>query len=84
MMYLSKEATNKDQGLKMQMMLSPDKEDPTNNSEKIWSSNGFSGHQRGGFIIKKANFNFESRRLCNLFGLCDIRAVNSSKQLSFI
>ena len=35
MMYLSKEATNKDQSLKLQMMLSLDKEDTSNNSEKI-------------------------------------------------
>ena len=34
-MYLSKEATNKDQSLKLQMMLSLDKEDTSNNSEKI-------------------------------------------------
>ena len=33
-MYLSKEATNKDQSLKMQMLLSLDKEE-TNSSEKI-------------------------------------------------
>ena len=32
--YLSKEATNKDQSLKMQMLLSLDKEE-TNSSEKI-------------------------------------------------
>ena len=86
-MYLSKEATNKDQCLKMQMMLSLDKENSANNSEKIWSSNKFFGDQKGDFTIKKANFpgnnlNFESKRLCNLFGLCDIRAVNSRKQLS--
>ena len=46
MMYLSKEATNKDQGLKMQMMLSPDKEDPTNNSEKIWSTNNIKRNKK--------------------------------------
>ena len=93
MMYLSRETTNKNQSLKMQMMLPLDNEDLANNSQKIWSSNGFFGDQRGDFTIKKANFlestlvycnqgnnlNFESRRLCNLFGLCDIRTVNSCK-----
>ena len=55
MLYLSKEATNKDQSLKMQMMLSLDKEDSGNNSEKIWSSNGFFGDQRG-FYNQKSQF----------------------------
>ena len=36
MMYLSKERTNKNQNLKMQMMLSLDKDDTSNNSDKIW------------------------------------------------
>ena len=35
MMFLSKEATDKDQSLKMQVMLSLDKDD-SSNSEKIW------------------------------------------------
>ena len=56
MMYLSKEATNKDQCLKMQMMLSLDKEDSANNSEKIWSSNGFFGDAKVDFTIKKPIF----------------------------
>ena len=41
MMYLSKEATNKDQSLKMQMMLSLNKDDTSNNYEKIWKKNRF-------------------------------------------
>ena len=48
MMYLSRETTNKNQSLKMQMMLSLDNEDLANNSQKIWSSNGFYyGPERG-------------------------------------
>ena len=35
MMFLSKEATNKDKNLKIEMLLSLDKSD-TSNSEKIW------------------------------------------------
>ena len=41
-MYLSKEATNKDQSLKMQMSLSLDKEE-TNSSEKMWKKYVFFG-----------------------------------------
>ena len=40
MMFLSKEATNKDQSLKMQMMLSLDK-DISTNSEKNWKKMAF-------------------------------------------
>ena len=64
-MYLSKEATNKDQSLKMQMMLSLDKEHLANNSEKIWSSNGFFGNERGDFTIKKPNFPENTLVYCN-------------------
>ena len=44
MMYLSKEATNKDQSFKMQMVLSLDKEDTSNNSEKNWKKCVFWKH----------------------------------------
>ena len=40
MMLLSKEATDKDQSLKMQVMLPLDKGD-SSNSEKIWKKNNF-------------------------------------------
>ena len=41
-LYLTKEATNKDQNLKMQMLLSLDKEE-TNSSEKMWKKYVFFG-----------------------------------------
>ena len=40
MMYLSKGATNKDQSLKIQMMVSIIK-DESSNAEKIWKKTGF-------------------------------------------
>ena len=40
MMYLSKGATNKDQSLKIQMMVSIIK-DESSNAEKIWKKPGF-------------------------------------------
>ena len=52
MMFLSKEATNKDQILKMKMMLSLDKDDSTS-SEKIWKVKDFFGDQKGDFTVKK-------------------------------
>ena len=39
-MYLSKEATEKDRQLKMQMFMSIDKSD-SSASEQIWQNNGF-------------------------------------------
>ena len=63
-MFLSNEATNKDQSLKMQMMLSLDKDDSTN-SEKIWKAKGFFGDQKGDFTIKKPNFPENALVYCN-------------------
>ena len=78
MMFLSKKATKKDQNLKMQMMLSLDKES-SSNSEKMWKKMEFFGDQKGDFTIIKPNFpentlvycnqgkfNFKCRRLCNI------------------
>ena len=55
MMYLSKEATNKDQSLEMQMLLSlhNNQKAPT---EKIWAKNGFFWDQRTDLTIFKLNF----------------------------
>ena len=50
MMYLRKEATNKDQGLKMQMLLSIDNDKKTP-SEKKWAKNKFFGDQRADLTI---------------------------------
>lgn len=56
-MFLSKEATNKDQSLKMQMMLSvKDGKTDSAATEKIWKSSGFFGNQRTDLTIAKANF----------------------------
>ena len=46
MLYLSKEATTKDQKLKMQMLLSTDND--TKNTEFVWKRNGF-------LVIKRGN-----------------------------
>ena len=56
-MFLLKEAINKDESLKMQMLLSlkDDKAD-SSSTEKIWKSNGFFGNQRIDLTIIKANF----------------------------
>ena len=83
-MYLSKEATNKDQCLKMQMMLSLDKEDSTNNSEKIWSSNGFFGDQKGDFTIKKANFPENTLVYCNQGTISNLKSGDYAIYLDYV
>ena len=55
MLYLSKEATSKDQQLKTQMLLSF-QDDESKGSEKIWLESGFFGDQRAELTILKANF----------------------------
>ena len=55
MMFLSKEATNKNQNLKMQMMLSLDKES-SSNSDKIWKKNGVLKKKKRGFYNHKTKF----------------------------
>ena len=55
MLYLSKEATSKDQQLKTQMLLSF-QDDESKGSEKIWLESGFFGDQRAELTILEANF----------------------------
>ena len=57
MMFLSKEATKKDESLKMQTMLSlKDDKGDSSSTEKMWKSNGFFGDQKTNLTIIKANF----------------------------
>ena len=54
-MYLSKETTNKDQTLKMKLLLSSD-DKPSLDTEVIWSQCGFFGNQKGELTLTKENF----------------------------
>ena len=56
-MFLSKEATKKNESLKMQTMLSlKDDKGDSSSTEKMWKSNGFFGDQKTNLTIIKANF----------------------------
>ena len=56
-MFLSKEATKKDESLRMQTMLSlKDDKGDSSSTEKMWKSNGFFGGQKTNLTISKANF----------------------------
>lgn len=52
MLFLSKEASNKDERLKMEMLLSMNDD----KAESSWKENVFFGDQRTDLTIKEANF----------------------------
>ena len=55
-LYLSKEATEKDRQMKMQMLMAIDNKKQSLASESIWVSNGFFGDQRSDLTVSKENF----------------------------
>ena len=55
MLFLSKEATSKDQQLKTQMLISL-KDDESKKTETVWKGNAFFNEQRSDLTITKPNF----------------------------
>ena len=55
MLFLSKEASNKDEQLKTQMIVSFE-DDDSKNSKNMWPENGFFDDRRNDLTIPKANF----------------------------
>ena len=56
MLFLSKEASNKDEQLKMQMFVSFVDDDDSKNSKNVWLESGFFDDRRSDLTISKANF----------------------------
>ena len=56
MLILSKEAFNKDENFKLQMMLSMKDDKSESQTELVWKDNGFFGDQRTDITMVKANF----------------------------
>ena len=56
MLFLSKEASNKDVNLKTQMMIAMKEDKAESSTERIWKENGFFKNQRTDLTIGKANF----------------------------
>ena len=56
MLFLSKEASNKDVNLKTQMMIAMKEDKAESSTERIWKENGFFKDQRTDLTIGKANF----------------------------
>ena len=55
MLYMSKEMTNKDNNIKMQMYFASDSDD-SKGSKKIWDKDGFFGEQRSDLTLLKTDF----------------------------
>ena len=83
MMLLRKEATNKDQSLKMQMLLSLDKSD-SSNSEKKLEKNGFFGDQKFDFTITKPNFPKNTLVYCNQGTVSTLKAGDYVIYLDYV
>ena len=81
-MLLKKEATNKDQSLKMQMLLSLDKSD-SSNSEKM-EKNGFFGDQKFDFTITKPNFPKNTLVYCNQGTVSTLKAGDYAIYLDYV
>ena len=56
MMFLSKRVSNKDERLKMEMMVTSMGESPEKSTERFWKENRFFGDQRADLTIKKPIF----------------------------
>ena len=56
MLFLSKEASNKDESLKIQMMLSMKDDKSESSTERVWRENDFFGDQKTDLTIVKASF----------------------------
>ena len=56
MLFLSKEASNKDEQLKTQMLVSFEDDDDSKNSENVWLESGFFDDRRSDLTIPKAKF----------------------------
>ena len=83
MMFLSKKATNKDQGLKIQILLSLDKRD-FSNSKRIWKKNVFFVDQKSDFTIRKPNFPDDTLVYCNQCTISTLKAGDYAIYLVYI
>ena len=83
MMYLSKQATNKDQSLKMQMLLSIDNDKKTP-SERIWTKNRFFRDQRADLTIFKPSFLENTILYANQGTISTMKAVDYAVHLDYV
>ena len=82
MLFLTKEATNKDQKLKMEMLMSTT--DDKKNSEAIWKKNGFFSDQKGEFTISKNNFPENTLAYCNQGTISTVKSGENAIYLDHV
>ena len=83
MMYLSKEATEKDRQMKMQMLMTIANSD-SSESESIWLNNGFLGDQRSDLTVSKENFPENTLLYANQGVITNLKAGEHAIYLDFI
>ena len=82
MLFLTKEATKKDQKLKMEMLMSTT--DDKKNSETIWKKNGFFSDQKGKFTISKNNFPENTLACCNQGTISTVKSGENTIYLDYV
>ena len=82
-MYLSKEATEKDRQMKMQMLMTIDNND-SSASEKIWLTNGFFGDQRTDLTVSKENFPENTLLYSNQGVITNLKAGDYAIYLDYV
>ena len=82
MLFLTKEATNKDQKLKMEMLMSTT--DVKKNSEAIWKKNGFFSDQKWEPTISKNNFPENTLVYCSQGTILTVKSGENAIYLDYI
>ena len=77
MLFLSKEASNKDVNLKTQMMIAMKEDKAENSTERIWKENGFFKDQRTNLTIGKPNFPENTLVYINNGSILSVKSVHA-------
>ena len=82
-MYLSREATEKDRQMKMQMLMTIKNSD-SSASESIWLTNGFFGDQRSDLTVSKENFPENTLSYSNQGEITNLKAGDLAIYLDYV
>ena len=82
-MYLSKEATEKDKQMKMQILMTIENSD-SSASEGIWLRNGFFGDQRSDLIVSKEHFPENTLIYSNQGVITNLKAGDRAIYLDYV
>ena len=82
-MYLSKEATEKDRQMKIQMLMIIENSD-SSASERIWLTNGFFGDQRSDLTVSKEKFPENTLIYSNQGVMTNLKAGDGAIYLDYV